>query len=81
MPRSIVWSIGLSALLAGATFSQNITSPATSTLSKTTDSRSGEKTMRSTNISRAEPDPALFQAPPDYTVVDEAGPFSSSLSR
>ena len=44
-------------------------------LSKTNDPRSGEFTTRLTNISRAEPDPALFQPPPDYTIVDEKDEF------
>ncbi|MGB6875443.1 MAG: hypothetical protein WBD87_05360 [Candidatus Acidiferrales bacterium] len=30
----------------------------------------GDYTTRLTNISLAEPDPALFQPPPDYSVVD-----------
>ena len=36
---------------------------------KTTDPRSGASTTQLTNITRAEPDPALFQAPSDYTVT------------
>jgi hypothetical protein len=32
------------------------------------DARSGDSTTRLTNISRAEPDPALFQVPPDYYI-------------
>ena len=36
---------------------------------KTTDPRNGTTTTQLTNITRAEPDPALFQAPPDYTVT------------
>jgi hypothetical protein len=39
-------------------------------LSKTSDPRSGESTTRLTNISRAEPDPSLFQVPPDYQIVN-----------
>jgi hypothetical protein len=39
-------------------------------LSKNSDPRSGESTIRLTNISRAEPDPSLFQVPSDYEVVD-----------
>jgi hypothetical protein len=39
-------------------------------LSKHSDPRSGESTTRLTNISRAEPDPALFQIPSDYEIVD-----------
>ncbi len=44
-------------------------------LSKTTDPRSGENTMRLTNITIGDPDPALFQPPGDYQVVDDTGPF------
>lgn len=40
-------------------------------LSKNSDPRSGESTTRLTNISRAEPDAALFQVPPDYQVLDQ----------
>ena len=36
---------------------------------KVTDPRSGTTTTQLTNITRAEPDPALFQAPSDYTVT------------
>jgi len=36
---------------------------------KTTDPRNGTTTTQLTNITRAEPDPALFQAPSDYTVT------------
>lgn len=35
-----------------------------------TDPRSGESETRLTNIVRAEPDPSLFQPPPDYTILD-----------
>jgi hypothetical protein len=45
-------------------------------LSKRNDPRSGESTTRLTNISRDEPDPSLFQPPPDYQVVDETGSFT-----
>jgi hypothetical protein len=41
-------------------------------MSKRTDPRSGEQTFRLTNISRAEPDPALFTVPADFKTV-EAG--------
>jgi hypothetical protein len=34
------------------------------------DPRFGENTYQLTNISRVEPDPALFQIPPDYTIID-----------
>jgi hypothetical protein len=36
------------------------------------DPRFGENTYEFTNISREEPDAALFQIPPDYTIVDTA---------
>lgn len=39
-------------------------------LSRNSDPRNGDSTTTLTNISRAEPDPALFQVPPDYQVVD-----------
>lgn len=39
-------------------------------LEKNSDPRNGESTTRLTNISRAEPDAALFQVPPDYQIVD-----------
>lgn len=42
-------------------------------LSKNSDPRNGESTTRLTNISRLEPDPSLFQIPPDYEVVDSQG--------
>src|SRR5262249_40976485 len=44
-------------------------------LTKNTDPRSGENTTRLTNIVRGEPGASLFAPPPDYTVVDETGPF------
>jgi len=44
-------------------------------LSKNSDPRSGESTNKLININRAEPDASLFAPPPDYTVVDETGPF------
>ena len=34
------------------------------------DPRFGENTYQLTNISRIEPDSALFQIPPDYTIID-----------
>lgn len=50
-------------------------------MSKTSDPRMGETTYRLTNILRAEPDPALFEVPPDYTIQDKpAGqPFLFSV--
>ncbi len=38
---------------------------------KISDPRTGESTTKLTNISRAEPDPALFQVPAGYSVVEE----------
>lgn len=42
-------------------------------LSKVTDPQSGETTTKMTHISRSEPDPRLFQVPPDYRMADAAG--------
>jgi hypothetical protein len=42
-------------------------------LSTTSDPRSGEATTRLLNISRAEPDPSLFEPPPGYEIIDPAG--------
>jgi len=42
-------------------------------LSKSSDPRMGENTMRLQGIDRSEPDPALFRAPADYQIVDETG--------
>jgi hypothetical protein len=45
-------------------------------LSKCSDLRTGETTMRLDNFDRTEPDPVLFQVPPEYTIVDDHGRFS-----
>jgi hypothetical protein len=47
----------------------------TTVMSKTNDPRSGQTVYQLTNVSRAEPDPALFQVPADYKVTqgDEIG--------
>ena len=45
-------------------------------LSKCTDPRSGSSTLRIQNLERSEPDPALFQVPADYTIVEETGRFT-----
>ena len=50
-------------------------------LNKSTDPRSGENTIRITNLNRAEPDPSLFQPPPEYSVVEETGPYTVQFSR
>ena len=44
-------------------------------LSKSSDPRSGDRTMQLKNISRAEQEYSLFQPPPDYKVVDETESF------
>jgi hypothetical protein len=49
-------------------------------LRKSDDPRSGESTYKLVNISRSEPDPSLFEAPPGYAVKDEAGEFTISWS-
>jgi len=41
---------------------------------KNSDPRNGESTTRLTNISRVEPDPALFQIPSDYEIIDPQTP-------
>jgi hypothetical protein len=38
-------------------------------MTKDTDARTGTHTTQLTNITRSEPDPALFQAPSDYKVI------------
>jgi hypothetical protein len=43
-------------------------------LSSTLDPRSGESIQRMTNINRGEPDPSLFEVPPDYTVKEMRPP-------
>lgn len=45
-------------------------------LMKNSDPRNGENITRLTNITVGEPDPALFQSPADYTIVDEKGAFT-----
>lgn len=50
-------------------------------LMKNSDPRSGENTFKLTNMERTEPDPVLFQVPPDYTVVEEKGSFRMIATR
>lgn len=38
------------------------------------DPRSGDTTNKVQNLSRAEPDPSLFQVPPDYEIIDQPAP-------
>jgi hypothetical protein len=49
--------------------------------SKNSDPRSGENTFRIANLSRTEPDPGLFQPPPDFQVVDETAPFTITFGK
>jgi hypothetical protein len=42
---------------------------------------SGETSMEIVNLSRLEPDPALFQPPPDYKIVEETGHFEIRIQR
>jgi hypothetical protein len=46
-------------------------------MTRHSDPRYGETTYRLTNISRAEPAPALFQVPSDYTVKDASVPSTN----
>jgi len=48
-------------------------------LSKTSDPRQRERIQALVNISQAEPDPALFQVPPGYKVIDETAPFTITI--
>jgi hypothetical protein len=48
----------------------------TAVLTKSVDPRNGENTMKLTNIILGEPDPALFQPPADFEVVDDKGPVT-----
>jgi hypothetical protein len=47
--------------------------------SKISDPRQGDRIQTLANISRAEPDAALFQVPPGYKVIDETGPFTITI--
>jgi hypothetical protein len=53
----------------------------TTVLSKTFDPRAGENTFKIVHLSRLEPDPILFQPPPDYSMVDEKGEFTITCTR
>jgi hypothetical protein len=48
-------------------------------LTKSSDPRSGDITMKLTDISLAEPDSALFMPPADYTVKEMGGPAGSLI--
>jgi hypothetical protein len=48
-------------------------------LSKISDPRNGESTTKLTNIVMVEPDPALFQVPAEYSIVDEPAPVIRAL--
>jgi hypothetical protein len=49
-------------------------------LSNCSDVRSGRSTMRLKNLDRSEPDPSLFQVPPDYTIVDDRDRFTMNFN-
>ncbi len=55
----------------------------TAILNKASDPRRGESTFRLTGVNLSEPDPALFQSPPDFKIVDdtEGGQFRIEFSR
>ncbi len=44
-------------------------------LSRLTDPRLGGTTVKLIHITVGQPDPSLFLPPPDYTIVNETGPF------
>lgn len=48
-------------------------------LIKTSDPRFGTRTMQLTNVVQAEPDPALFQVPSDYTVTKGRGGMGGGM--
>jgi hypothetical protein len=50
-------------------------------LTTNTDPRNGESITKLINISRAEPDPSLFQPPAGYTIVDEKDSFKITIKR
>jgi hypothetical protein len=43
-------------------------------MSRHSDPHAGETVYKLTKINRAEPDPSLFQVPPDYKIVEGLGP-------
>lgn len=49
--------------------------------SKTLDPRYGESVTRLTSVELAEPDPALFRPPADYTLVDDGQPVKLTVER
>jgi hypothetical protein len=53
----------------------------TDVLRKSSDPRFGDDTFKLMKIERTEPDPTLFQVPPDYTIVDEKGSFTMTVTR
>jgi len=50
-------------------------------LSKCSDPRTGNTTLRVQSLDRTEPDPALFQIPADYTMVEETGRLRYGLRK
>src|SRR5258706_861521 len=49
-------------------------------LSKREDAKHGDMVTTMHNYRSINPDPGLFRAPPDYTIVAEAGPFSVDIA-
>lgn len=49
-------------------------------LRKTSDNRNGDQIEQLENLTRAEPDPNLFQPPPVYQIVDEISDFKFQLT-
>ena len=47
---------------------------------KSESSSTGENLRALINIKRAQPDPSLFQVPPEYKVVDETGTFTTTFT-
>jgi hypothetical protein len=52
-----------------------------SVLSTNNDPRSGENVTKLINVSRAEPDPSLFEPPSGYTVVDDKDAITMTFKR
>jgi hypothetical protein len=50
-------------------------------LSKSNSLENGESVTKLINVSRAEPNAALFQPPPNYTIMDEKESFTMTLKR
>jgi hypothetical protein len=49
-------------------------------LSRRDDPKNGQWVTTMSDYRSGDPDPGLFQAPPGYTVVDQAGPFRIDIA-